>query len=220
MDEIGEVPPSTQAKLLRVLQEKEIVRVGGTKPMAIDVRVIAATNRDLEVEIEAGKFRKDLYYRLNVYPIKLPSLRLRKGDIYDLAIFFIKKFNQQYGRNIQDINSQAVQELKTYDWPGNVRELENVIGRAIINMKTNESVILKSHLPQFEKQGRMTADAMEELDDYADTDMELETVVEKAEKKYIRQVLKRCGNNKTKAAKILNVSLRSLYYKLEKYQIE
>ena len=217
LDEIGEVPTSTQAKLLRVLQEKEIVRVGGTKPINIDVRIITATNRDLEAEIEIGNFRKDLYYRLNVYPIKLPSLRMRKGDIYDLVIFFIKKFNQQYGRNIKDISQRAVQELKSYNWPGNVRELENVIGRAIIAMETNEAVISEAHIPQMERQIERSANLTEELDDYTEIGASLEEILEKAEKKYIQQILKQCENNKTTAAKTLNVSLRSLYYKLDKY---
>ena len=219
LDEIGEVPTSTQAKLLRVLQEREIVRVGGTKPINIDVRIITATNRDLEAEIEAGNFRKDLYYRLNVYPINLPSLRMRKGDIDDLAIFFIKKFNQQYGRNIQDISKEALQELKSYNWPGNVRELENVIGRAIITMKTNEVVITELHIPRMGTQMERYASSIEVLDENTEIGAKLEEVLEKAEKRYIQQILMQCENNKTKAARMLNVSLRSLYYKLEKYGI-
>lgn len=217
LDEIGEVPTSTQAKLLRVLQEREIVRVGGTKPINIDVRVITATNRDLEAEIEAGNFRKDLYYRLNVYPINLPSLRKRKGDINDLATFFIKKFNQQYGRNIRDISKEALQELKSYNWPGNVRELENVIGRAIITMKTNETVILVDHIPRMGTQMERYTNSIEALDENIEIGTNLEEVLEKAEKRYIQQILKQCENNKTKAAKMLNVSLRSLYYKIDKY---
>lgn len=219
LDEIGEVPTSTQAKLLRVLQEREIVRVGGTKPINIDVRIITATNRDLEAEIEAGNFRKDLYYRLNVYPINLPSLRMRKGDIDDLAIFFIKKFNQQYGRNIKDISSKALQELKNYNWPGNVRELENVIGRAIITMKTNEAIITELHIPQMGTQMERYASSIELLDENMEIGAKLEEVIEKAEKRYIQQILMQCENNKTKAARMLNVSLRSLYYKLEKHGI-
>lgn len=220
LDEIGEVPPSTQAKLLRVLQEREIVRVGGTKPINIDVRIIAATNIDLEEEIKKGKFRKDLYYRLNVYPIKLPALKDRKGDIYELTKFFIKKYNQQYGRNIKNISQKALKQLEEYDWPGNVRELENAIGRAIINMRINEAVILDFHLPLFERQTEKTLVQNQRTDESADTSMKLETVVERAEKEYIMQMLKQCEGNKTKAAKLLDVSLRSLYYKLEKYGIE
>lgn len=220
LDEIGEVPPSTQAKLLRVLQEKEIVRVGGTKAINIDVRVITATNINLEEEIKNGNFRKDLYYRLNVYPIILPPLRSRRGDIYELTKFIIKKLNQQYGRNVKDIDSKAVKKLTEYDWPGNVRELENAIGRAIINMRTNETVILDSHLPLFDRQLKRAAAPAEMNDDEAEASMNLDAVVEAAEKKYIQRVLKQCSGNKTKAAKILDVSLRSLYYKLERYELE
>lgn len=217
LDEIGEIPPGTQAKLLRVLQEKEFVRVGGTKSIDVDVRVIAATNIDLEAAIDSGRFRADLYYRLNVLPIKIPPLRMRKGDIYDLSIFFIKKFNQQYGRNVRDISPEAVEKLKEYSWPGNVRELDNVIGRAIINMKINETVILETHLPQFEipkAEKDMPADRDISFEGIG---MTLEAVVEDAEKRHIAQVMRECGNNKTKAAKQLDISLRSLYYKLEKY---
>ncbi len=220
LDEIAEIPPSTQVKLLRVLQEREIVRVGGTKAKNIDVRVITATNIDLEEEIKNGRFRKDLYYRLNVYPIKLPSLRARKGDIYELTIFFIKKLNQQYGRNIQDIDSKAMQELEEHDWPGNVRELENAIGRAIINMKLSETVIRESHLPFFERQTEKSVSYREEPEVNSDVSMDLQTAVEAAEKKCILRVLEKCGGNKTNTAKTLDISLRSLYYKLQRYEIE
>lgn len=220
LDEIGEIPPGTQAKLLRVLQEREFVRVGGTKSISVDVRVIAATNVDLEAAIDSGKFRADLYYRLNVLPIKIPPLRMRKGDIYDLSIFFIRKLNQQYGRNIKDISHQAIQHLKEYSWPGNVRELENVIGRAIINMKIGDTVILDTHLPQFERLLKKTELPAAFSDIDLDASLTLEDIVEQAERRYITQVVKSCGNNKTKAARLLDISLRSLYYKLEKYGLE
>ncbi len=220
LDEIGEIPPGTQSKLLRVLQEKEFVRVGGTKSIDINVRVIAATNVDLETAIDSGRFRADLYYRLNVLPIKIPSLRMRKGDIYDLSIFFIKKFNQQYGRNVQDISHQAVQELKAYNWPGNVRELDNFIGRAIINMRINDTVILETHLPQFERLAKVGDMPVVHNESYEDISMTLESIMEKSEKHYIVQIMKECDNNKTKAAKLMDISLRSLYYKLEKYGLE
>lgn len=220
LDEIGEIPHNTQTKLLRVLQEKEIVRVGGTKPKNIDVRIIAATNIDLEEAIESGKFRADLYYRLNVLPILIPPLRLRKGDIYDLSIFFIKKFNQQYGRNIRDITPAAVEKLKKYDWPGNVRELDNFIGRAIINMKTNDTVIQANHLPKIERFSETANNPDVQRESRENISMALSNIVEKAEKAHIAKVMKECGNNKTKAAKLMNISLRSLYYKLERYDLE
>lgn len=220
LDEIGEISPGTQAKLLRILQEKELVRVGGTKPITVDVRIITATNVDLEAAINNGRFRADLYYRLNVFPIKIPPLRARIGDIYDLTIFFIKKFNQQYGRNIKDIAHQAVGKLKSYNWPGNVRELENVVGRAIINMKTGETVIMESHLPPFERMLDKSETPFMAREVYEDASRSLNEIVEDAEKKYIRQVMKQCDGNKTNAAKMLDISLRSLYYKLERYGIE
>lgn len=218
LDEIGEVHAGTQAKLLRVIQERELVRVGSTKPVNIDVRIIAATNANLEEAIKNGNFRKDLYYRLNVFPIKIPSLRMRKGDVYDLTLFFIKKLNQQYGRNIKDISHQAVRQLMEYEWPGNVRELENVVGRAIINMKSSEMVIMESHLPQFDKLVDRLA-TFELVEEIKLSDFSLSDVVEKAEKKYIQQVMIECENNKTNTAKKLGISLRSLYYKIEKYNI-
>lgn len=220
LDEIGEISTGTQSKLLRVLQEREFVRVGGTKTINLDVRVIAATNMDLEAGIKNGSFRADLYYRLNVLPIEIPPLRVRKDDIYDLSIFFIKRFNQQYGRNIKDITQQAVKRLKEYNYPGNVRELDNIIGRAIINMKVNDAVIQEYHLPQFERLiGKEESSVVNDTGDIR-ISMTLENIVERAEKMHIIQVMKECGNNKTKAAKLLDISLRSLYYKLEKYGLQ
>ncbi|KUO77301.1 MAG: AAA family ATPase [Clostridia bacterium BRH_c25] len=220
LDEIGEIPPGTQSKLLRVLQEREFVRVGGIKSISIDVRVITATNVDLETAIDSGRFRADLYYRLNVLPIKIPPLRMRRGDIYDLSIFFIKKFNQQYGRNVQDISQQAVQKLQGYNWPGNVRELENFIGRAIINMKINDTIIQENHLPQFERLAEKGEMPVAYNESYENMPLTLEDIIEQAEKRYIVQVIRECNNNKTKAARLMGISLRSLYYKLEKYGID
>lgn len=219
LDEIGEINVETQAKLLRVLQEKEIMKVGGIKPIGIDVRVIAASNIDIENAVKQGKFRKDLYYRINMFPIRIPPLKERKGDIGCLARFFIKKFNQEYGRNIEGINEDALQKLTEYQWPGNVRELENIIGRAIINMKMTEKTIQKRHLPKFEL-GDEKINVPAEVDFSEGAAMTLEQLTEKIEKEYIIHVLRLCGNNKTQAAKLLQISLRNLYYKLEKYMIE
>ncbi len=219
LDEIGEINVETQAKLLRVLQEKEIMKVGGIKPISVDVRVIAASNIDMEQAIAEGKFRKDLYYRISMFPIKIPPLKDRKGDIAHLARFFIKKYNQEYGRNIEEIDEDAVHKLMEYNWPGNVRELENMIGRAIINMKMTEKVIQKRHLPKFELEDSNTS-IVSEIHFSQEKAMTLEQFTEKIEKKYISHVLKLCQNNKTQTAKVLNVSLRNLYYKLEKYNIK
>ena len=147
LDEIAEVNLNFQAKLLRVLQEKEILRVGDTKPKPIDIRVISATNVDLEKAVEDKKFRKDLYYRLNVLPIKMPALRDHLGDIEELVHLMINKYNQEYGRNVVDVSKEVIQILEQYDWPGNIRELENFIGRAMINIKLGEKIIEIKHIP-------------------------------------------------------------------------
>lgn len=147
LDEIGELSMSMQVKLLRVLQEREVVRVGGTKAVEIDVRVIAATHVNLESAISSGRFREDLYYRLHVVPIYIPPLRQRLEDIQPLAKHLVRKYNQEYGRNVEDIAAGTLQMLLAYQWPGNVRELENVLGRAMIHMKFGERVILPEHLP-------------------------------------------------------------------------
>ncbi len=222
LDEIGEMAVNTQARLLRVLQEKEFTRVGGTKPITVDVRIITATNADLESAIKTGQFRGDLYYRLNAYPIKIPPLRSRKNDIFELSQFFIQKFNQQYGRNVQGISPEAVIVLRKHNWPGNVRELENVIGRAIINMKNTESTIQEKHLPRVDKLGE---DASGERSERSGTvgyrlDMKLEDVTSMIEKEFIQDVLSDCKGNKTETAKRLGISIRSLYYKMERYGVE
>ena len=146
LDEIGELTANTQAKLLRVLQENEITRVGGTKPISLNVRVIAATNVNLEKGLLNGSFREDLYYRLNQMPIHIPPLRRRKEDIKDLSMRLIEKTNQVYGRNIEGLTERALVHLMDYDWPGNVRELDNILGRAIIFMNYNEKLIDANHL--------------------------------------------------------------------------
>ena len=148
LDEIGELSANTQAKLLRVLQENEIIRVGGTKPISINVRIIAATNVNLEKGIAKGTFREDLYYRLNRMPIHIPSLRKRKEEIPELCERLIQKINRDYGRNVEGVTEAALLQLMGYDWPGNVRELENILGRAIIFMNYYENFIDVHHLPE------------------------------------------------------------------------
>lgn len=218
LDEIGEIKMSTQAKLLRVLQEKEVVRVGGTKPVTIDVRILAATNVDLEQAVKQGRFREDLYYRLNVIPIRIPSLKEHKRDIYELTRHFIRKYNQEYGRYVTDISKEALEILMEIDWPGNVRELENHIGRAIINMKFNETIIKSYHLPQNIEKNRKKpiSNDFDIIEKEKDT-FSLEEVVQKVEKEYIDRILKKNKYNKTKTAKEMKVSIRNLYYKIKKY---
>lgn len=221
LDEIGEINSGTQAKLLRVLQEKEIIRVGGTNSVPVDVRVISATNIDLERAMQQGSFREDLFYRLNVIPIRIPPLRDRKEDIYSLALHIVRRFNQDYGRSIQDMSADVQQRLLEYDWPGNIRELENFIGRAIINMRFNDTMILERHLARIDE--GMTGKAREKDAEHTlssiNLSMPLKEVLDNTEKEYIKKVLQRTGNNKTEAAKKMGISIRNLYYKLNRHGI-
>jgi len=218
LDEIGELSMSMQVKLLRVLQEREVVRVGGTKAVEIDVRVIAATHVNLESAIQAGRFREDLYYRLHVVPIHIPPLRQRKEDIEALAMHLLRKFNQEYGRNVEEIAPETLAILRDYHWPGNVRELENVLGRAMIHMKFHETVILPEHLPPLEKklaEGHGVLPAQT-----TPTGISLKEALEHAERNHILRELAAANGNRTVAAKRLGISIRSLYYKLEKLGLE
>lgn len=215
LDEIGELTISTQVKLLRVLQENEIIRVGGTKPISLNVRVVAATNVNLEKGMVNGAFREDLFYRLNQMPIHIPALRMRKEDIEVLSSRLIEKINQEYGRNIEGLTDQALARLKAYDWPGNVRELDNILRRAIIFMNYNESLIDGDHLLDLH-----TGLPMKEIkEDDLILQGSLAAMVEEYEKKIITMVLNKHGGNKTLTAKELGLSLRNLYYKLEKLRI-
>ncbi|MGI6585938.1 MAG: sigma 54-interacting transcriptional regulator [Lutisporaceae bacterium] len=218
LDEIGEISLETQARILRVIQEKEIIPVGGNQPIEVDVRIIAATNIDLEKAVEEKRFRKDLYYRLTVFPINIPSLSERKSDIYLLCNYLIRKCNQEYGRNVSDISIEAIQVLSEYHWPGNVRELENIIGRAIINMGTGERIIDSHHIPDLYSTNKNLIDTKSYADDY-NRDVSLKKHLEESEKKYILYLLIKNNMNKTKTANELNITVRNLYYKLKKYQL-
>ncbi|CAG9623215.1 sigma-54 interaction domain-containing protein [Sutcliffiella rhizosphaerae] len=217
LDEIGELSANTQAKLLRVLQENEIIRVGGTKAINVNVRVIAATNVNLEKGIANGTFREDLYYRLNRMPIHIPPLRKRKEDIEALSEHLLRKINQDYGRNVEGLTPRVINHLAAYDWPGNVRELENVLGRAVIFMQFNEVFIDLSHIPALaESKERGHRESTETVSD----EMTLMEMLEGYEAKIISKTLKKNKGNKTKTAKELGVSIRNLYYKMEKFSIE
>jgi len=209
LDEIGELGPGTQAKLLRVLQEKEILKVGGTTPVPVDVRVIAATNANLEELLAGGRFREDLYYRLNVIAITIPPLRQRKTDIPLLVARLLPKINQEYGRNVQEVSADALAILTSQNWPGNVRELENILGRAIINMRYAETRIDARHLPLIhrpaEPPGREAAPAP------------LAEILRRVERDAIIQTLAECGHNKTLTARHLGISVRNLYYKMVRH---
>ena len=218
LDEIGEMALNTQAKLLRVLQEKEIVKVGATKSTPVDVRIIGATNVNLEKAIERGMFREDLYYRLNVMPITVPPLRDRVEDILLLSFYLVRKFNQEYGRAVTDISQDALILLQRYHWPGNVRELENVLGRSMINMRFSETEILSKHLPELRHPSK-TDDSSLALPQYLKTEGPLSVIVDSVEKDVIARVLQETGNNKTETAKRLGLSIRNLYYKMNKLKL-
>lgn len=219
LDEIGELSIGMQAKLLRVLQEREIVRVGATKAIPIDVRVIAATHVNLESAIQSGRFREDLYYRLNVVPIHIPPLRQRQEDIKPLSLHLLRKYNLEYGRNVTDISGEAMAELLSYHWPGNVRELENVLGRALIHMKIHETVILVTHLPTLEHKPSVAHASTQQVSHNKDA-RPLKDVLDDAERNHINHVLTQCQGNRTEASKCLGISLRNLYYKMEKLGID
>jgi len=221
LDEIGVMDLSLQASLLRVLQEKEIVRVGDTKPIPVDVRIIAATNVSLEQLVTEGRFREDLYYRLNVIPIFIPPLRQRIEDLPALCEHLLRKLNQEYGRSVTGIDPKVLEVFTSYRWPGNVRELENVLGRAIMNMKYQDDVVRLEHLPPM---GTINDSVLLESQKYLsrrshEPARPLKSVVDEAEKAAIEAALSAASYNKTKASRILGISIRSLYYKMEKHGI-
>jgi DNA-binding NtrC family response regulator len=207
LDEIGEISLGTQVKLLRVLQEREFERVGGSQTLHVDVRVIAATNRDLKEMVAAGKFREDLFYRLNVINLTLPSLRQRPTDIPALAMYFLKRYANENGKAVTRISDDALNHIASYPWPGNVRELENVIERAVV-LASGDSIEL-SHLPPelavVTRRGGAPAvpgATMDELERYA-----------------ILKTMESVGGSTSRAAEILGISVRKIQYKLQEYSV-
>jgi two-component system response regulator PilR (NtrC family) len=224
LDEIGELSPIIQTKLLRVLQEREIKPVGSTRIERVNVRIIAATNRNLEQEIIAGRFREDLFYRLAVVPIRMPPLRERKGDVPLLVHYFMQKHSQLLGKKVQEISSYGMQVLMNYDFPGNVRELENIIERGVALENSNiilpESLTLSTH--RMERRRKTDIDPLfqavaskEELFERG-----LEEVINDLEKRIIRFALEKSNQSRMRAAELLRISFRSLRYKIKKYEIE
>ncbi len=209
LDEVGMTSPAIQAKLLRVLEEKEITPVGGTAPIKVDVRLIAATNADLEQQVKLGNFRADLFYRLHVIPIVIPPLRERKDDIKLLSTYFVKKYCQKMQSEQKSISDEAMKRLLSYQWPGNVRELENAIEHAVLLSRSNQ--INTEDLPQktIEEKG---IDLVTETPPTA-------PVLEIIEKAYIFWVLNQTGWQKSKAASILGIDASTLYRKIEKYKL-
>jgi PAS domain S-box-containing protein len=209
LDEIGDMPFDMQAKLLRVLQEKEIERVGGTKISQIDVRFIAATHRNLREMVSQGKFREDLFYRLNVFTIEIPPLRDRREDIIPIATFLIHKLNHELGTNITALDEKVNGLFENYDWPGNIRELENVLERSM-NILEGDT-IRSQHLPIYFKKW------ITKKDEDREKGFLLQDEVEQAERRAIMRVLEKTSGNKLEAARLLGIHRASLYRKMEKY---
>jgi len=199
LDEIGEIPPSVQVKLLRVLQEREFERVGGTRSLSVDVRILSATNRDLKAEVASGKFREDFFYRLNVFPIALPPLSERREAILPLAEFFSRKFAESFGKPVPGISDEGRNALLLYRWPGNVRELQNVIERAVILAGGNIDI---SHL---------------NLEIEADPPSPGEGLLRMQERESIRRILDEAGGNRRRAAERLGISVRTLQYRIKEF---
>jgi PAS domain S-box-containing protein len=208
LDEIGDMPMHMQAKLLRVIQEREIEKIGSNTPKRIDVRIIAATNRNIEKMIEEKKFRLDLYYRLNVVTLNIPALRERTEDIDALCKGFIEKFRIRYLKRVDSINDSSVAKLKKYDWPGNIRELENIIERAI-NIMDGGNIIKAKHLP-VDISGRYDVEDVKPL----------KVSMDEYERKTIIKCLEAVNFNKSRASKLLGISRTALYEKLDKYELK
>ena len=216
LDEIGELPPFLQVKLLRVVQEKTFRRIGGAEDIKVDVRIISATNQDLEQKVKNGAFREDLYYRLNVIPVKIPPLRERNEDIPLLTSYFIEKYSKEFKKEIKKISPYALQLLMQHSFPGNVRELENIIERSVALETTN--IILPENLVMpgaggIDEDAGLSAGIPEE-------GVNLNDELAKIERLLIKKALQKTNGSKTKAAKLLNVSFDSLRYRLEKLDLK
>lgn len=220
LDEIGEVSLPIQVKLLRAVQEKVFKPVGGSEDVTVDIRIISATNKNLEKEVIAGNFREDLFYRLNVIEVKVPPLRERKTDLRTLAQHFLEKYTKEMGKEITKFSSYAIDLLNKYDFPGNIRELENLLERSVALSSTNiilpDSLALSVHKRRWIEgfEGRRF-----DLDDVS-RGVSLDTILEEIERRYLKKALDCSNGSKNKAAKLLDISFRSLRYRLDKLNIE
>ena len=210
LDEISEVSPAVQVKLLNVIQERTFQRLGGAETISVDIRLVTATNRDLERAVQENLFREDLYYRLNVFPVYLPPLRERRTDILLLAEHFLEKYNRENNKKIERISTSAIDLLMQYHWPGNVRELQNCMERAILIC--DENTIKATHLPPTLQSSESIASD--------DNPISMATAVENFERELIIDALKKNKGNQTKAAKLLDTSLRIINYKIHNYKID
>jgi formate hydrogenlyase transcriptional activator len=220
LDEIGELPIATQVKLLRVLQEREFEPVGSNKPVVVDVRVIAATNRNLQESIQAGTFRSDLYYRLNVFPIEVPALRERRSDIPQLAMFFLARFAKKFGKNIRSIPRATIDRLSSYSWPGNIRELQNVIERAAILSHSSVLELEPDLIPELAPSvpSNITEKSAEALQD-ENLDPATPATLEELERAHIVAILNQTGGvveGPRGAAKILGLHPNTLRHRIQK----
>ncbi|MCA9679685.1 MAG: sigma-54-dependent Fis family transcriptional regulator [Kofleriaceae bacterium] len=213
LDEVGDVAPAMQVKLLRALQEQEFERVGGEAPIKVDVRVVSATNKDLDREVAEGRFRQDLYYRLHVVPLRLPPLRERREDIPLLAAHFIGKLGPRTNPRVRGLGDAALGRLMAYHWPGNVRELENAIEQALVFAEGDQ--IGTGALPQFLQGPGAAEDALE-----VPRELSLPEILDDLERQLILKAFARAKGVKTETARLLGIKTSALYYKLEKYKIE
>jgi two-component system, NtrC family, response regulator PilR len=222
LDEIGEMSPMTQVKLLRVLQERKFRRLGGTEEVEANIRIIAATNRDLAKMVAAGEFREDLFYRINVIPVKLPPLRERHDDVQALGEHFVEKFAQQMKKDIQGISGAAMVCLQSYSWPGNVRELENAIERAVALERT--PAVLPDSLPEAVRAAAGVTSSATPVQSAEERTLvggfDLEQHVQGIEREYIMEALRRSNGVKKNAAELLGLSFRQFRYLLKKYNIQ
>ncbi|MCI5183226.1 MAG: sigma-54-dependent Fis family transcriptional regulator, partial [Candidatus Electrothrix sp. AW1] len=225
LDEIGELTPIIQTKLLRVLQEREFMPVGSTKTKQVNVRIVSATNRNLEDEIMEKRFREDLFYRLAVVPIRVPPLRERKGDVPLLVDYFLKKYSKLLGKEVQTISSYGLEVLMEYNFPGNVRELENIIERGVALEASN--IILPESLILSRKEDTVTVNEQKNNPLFVGAQDEqelfsrgLEDILLELETKMIKHALDAAKGSKMRAAELLKISFRSLRYKTKKYEID
>jgi transcriptional regulator with PAS, ATPase and Fis domain len=216
LDEVAEMRLSSQVKLLRVLQEKKFERLGGERTINVDVRIIAATNKNLEEEMKKGRFREDLYYRLNVVSINISPLRERKEDIPIFVNHFLQRFSQEHKKRIKGISQKALDEILNYSWPGNVRELENAIERAVVMQE--EGIILPEHLPLSVQS--VAWDNIPPVTDYLIESLSLSRHIKRLERDLLLRALKKAGGNRTRASELLEISLPTFRKKIREYKLD
>ena len=212
LDEIGELSPRIQGKLLRFIEDRAFRRVGGTTDLTVDARLVAATNRELATEVEEGRFREDLYYRLRVFPVEIPPLRHRREDIPDLARTFVDQYNAEFGKKVREISPEAMELLEKHPWPGNVRELKNVVERAVL--LTEDDVLTVGSLPP-EVRGERSGDS-DLLPEFGPEGVDMEEL----ERQLLIEALNRSGGNRTEAGRLLGLSRHQIRNRLKKYGVE